>query len=217
MSNITQQEIATSDTTDNNSKVRSQKKFTATKYLTYTAVLAALAIVMKLIGQYLTFTPSFKVTLIYTVWMIAAATLGIVGGGSVCFISEVLGAFVVPTGPMNPLIVLTNTLYGVLAAIVFRFTPSRHYVVKFVVAGIVCTIVCTCVCNSLAIWYWYGYYKTLTFWQYFIGNRAFQPLVAAINIVVTVAMIPLLIRTKLLASPKTKQPAIKLKKEKQHA
>ncbi len=206
MSNIAQQEIATSDR-KNNIKVRSQKKITATKYLTYTAVFAALALIMKFIGQYLTLTQSFKITLIYTVWLIAGAVLGPLGGGAVGFISDVLGAIIFPTGAINPFLVLGNTFYGVLAALAFRFTPSRHYVVKFISAGLICTLVCTCLFNSLAIWSYYGYYKTLDFWQYFISFRWTQPLVALINIAVTVAMIPLLTRMRLL-------PAIKQKRHK---
>lgn len=199
----TQQEIATPDKRITN-KVRSQKTLSATKKLTYTAVFAALAIVMKFIGQYLTLTPSFKITLIYTVWLIAAATLGAVRGGAVCFISDVLGALIIPMGAMNPLLILGNTLYGVIAGLTFRFTPGKYYTVKFIVAGIVCTLVCTCLINSAAIYYWYKYYETLSFTAYFVGYRALQPAVAAINIVVTVAMIPLLKRLGLLPELKHK-------------
>lgn len=203
----TQQEIATPDSVI--TKNVRHRKFVkgSTRWLTYTALFSALAIVMKIVGQYLTLTPSFKITLIYTVWLIAGAVLGAVGGGAVCFISDVLGAFIVPMGAMNPLMILGNTFYGVLAALVFKFTPSKHYVVKFLASGIACTVVCTCLINSLSLWYWYKYYETLTFWQYFVGFRAMQPAVAAINIAITLAMIPLLKRLNLLPEPKRKKKA----------
>lgn len=195
-----QQEIATPDIKNTQArKVRSQKlEFGTTKWLTYTAVFAALAIAMKLIGQYLTLTPSFKITLIYTVWLTASAVLGVFGGMTVCFISDVLGAILVPMGAMNPYLILGNVLYGAVAALVFRFTPIKNYVVKFIASGIACTALCTCVVNTLALYYCYGYYNVMTFWQYFAAFRALQPVVAAINIVVTIAMIPLLLRLKLL-------------------
>lgn len=192
-----QQEIATPDNVNN--KVRSQKLvFGTTKWLTYTAVFAALAIAMKLIGQYLTITPSFKITLIYAVWLMASATLGVFGGGAVCFTSDVLGAIIVPKGAMNPYLILGNVLYGVIAALVFKYTPVKNHAVKFIAAGVVCTVVCTCLVNTAALYYSYGYYKVMSFWQYFAAYRALQPVVAAINIGVTVAMIPLMQRLKLL-------------------
>lgn len=202
-----QQEIATPDKMTNKPcSVRSQQvTYNTTKWLTYTAVLAALALIMKFVGQFLTLTPSFKLTLIYTVWLIAGATLGPLGGGAVCFISDVLGAIIFPTGAINPLIILGNTIYGVIAAVVFRFTPCKSYAVKFIAAGIACTVLCTCLINTAAIWYWYKYSDTLTFWQYFVGFRLMQPLVALVNIAVTIAMIPLLKRTKLLPVAKARK------------
>ena len=195
-----QQEIATPDIKDTNTrKVRSHSlNFGTTKWLTYAGVYAALAIAMKLIGQYLTLTPNFKITLIYVVWLMASATLGAVGGGAVCFASDVLGAILVPKGAMNPYLIIGNLLYGITAALVFKYLPIKSYVIKFIAAGLACTLLCTCVANSLALYYSYKYYETLTFWQYFAAFRALQPVVALINIAVTVAMIPLLTRLKLL-------------------
>lgn len=201
-----QQEIATPDVMNKkNRSVRSQKlKFGTTKWLTYTAMFAALAIAMKLIGQYLTITPNFKITLIYVIWIISGAVLGIIGGATVCFVSDVLGAILVPMGAMNPYLIVGNVFYGVLAALVFRFTPIKNYVVKLIASGIACTVLCTCLINSLALYYTYGYYETLSFWQYFLGFRALQPVISIINIIVVVAMIPLLLRLKLLPRLKNK-------------
>lgn len=199
-----QQEIATPDIRKK-SKVRSQTlEFGTTKWLTYCAVFAALSIVMKFIGQFLTITPSFKITLIYVIWLIAGAVLGPLGGGAVCFTSDVLGAVIIPMGAINPFLIIGNTMYGIVAALVFRFTPVKNYAVKFIAEGVVCTILFTCLINSLTLYYTYGYNATLSFVQYFIAYRAFQPVVAIINIAVTVAMIPLLLRLKLLPSFKKK-------------
>lgn len=192
-----QQEIATPDIRQKN-KVRSQKlEFGTTKWLTYAAVLAALAIIMKFVGQFLTLTPNFKITLIYVIWLIGGAVLGPVGGGAVCFTSDVLGALIIPMGPINPLLILGNVIYGVLAALVFKI-PVKSYVVKFIASGLACTLICTCLINSAALYYWYKWNDILSFWVYFATKRALQPAVAAINIAVTVAMIPLLLRLGLL-------------------
>lgn len=197
MSN-TQKEIAAPDKLSIKPKLAERISATPTRFITYTAVFSALAVLMKFVGQYLTITPEFKITLIYTVWLAAAACLGPVGGGGVCLISDILGAIILPRGAINPLLIAGNTLYGVLAALSFRFTPSRSYIAKFIVSGIVCTLICTCLLNTFAIWYWYGYNELFGFWIYFATRRAFQPLVAAINIVIVVCLIPLLKRIKLL-------------------
>lgn len=166
--------------------------------MTYTAAFAALAVVMKIIGQYLTLTPSFKITFIYLIWLMAAACLGIVRGGLVCFISDILGAFILPKGDINPFVVLGNTMYGVIAGATFRLVPIKNHYVKFLIMGVVCTGLCTCLINSAAIWYGYGYYKTLSFPAYFVAFRTMQPVVAAINIALTIPMIPLLKKLKML-------------------
>ena len=201
-----QQEIATPDTKDTPSRgVRSQQlKFGTTKWLTYAAVFSALAIVMKLIGQFLTLTPNFKITLIYVIWLLAGAALGPFGGGAVCFTSDVIGALIVPAGTFNPFLILGNTLYGIIAALAFKYTPVKNYCVKIIAAGLVCTVICTCIINSLALYYSYGYDAMFTFWQYFVLYRILQPAVAAINIVIAVAMIPLFTRLRLLPPLKKK-------------
>lgn len=203
----TQQEIATPDNKTHTRKVRTQKlEFGTTKWLTYAAMFAALAVVMKFIGQFLTLTDSFKITLIYVVWLIAGATLGAFGGGAVCFASDVLGAIIFPTGAINPFLILGNTVYGVIAALAFKI-PIKSNVAKFIIAGVACTIICTCGINTLAIYYSYSYYKVMSVWQYFVAYRIMQPVVAVINIVIAVAMIPLLNRLRLLPPIKRRKKA----------
>ncbi|MCH5351148.1 MAG: ECF transporter S component [Clostridiales bacterium] len=196
-----QQEIATPDIIADKA-VRSQNTLSETKKMTYTAVFAALAVVMKFIGQYLTLTPSFKITLIYMIWLMAAACLGIVRGGLVCFISDILGAFILPQGAINPFVVMGNTLYGVIAGATFKLVPIKNNYLKFLIMGVVCTGLCTCLINSAAIWYGYGYYETMSFGVYFVTFRTMQPIVAAINIALTMPMIPLLKKLKLLPDTK---------------
>lgn len=205
----TQQEIATPDNFNTSSrKVRSQQpKFGTTKWITYIALFCALAIVMKLVGQVLTITPSFKITPVYVVWLIAAAVLGASGGGIVCFISDLLGAILIPMGPINPLLCIGCTMFGVVAGWCFKL-PVKSYAIKFIIAGITSTLLITLLFDSFAIWFWckfyFGYKSWINkgFWTYIGAERLIQLAVAVINIVMTLAMIPLLERLRLL--PKTK-------------
>ena len=206
-----QQEIAT-PTFEIKSKVRSQSiAFGTTRWLTHTALLTALALLMKVIGQIGTLSEMSKLTLIYTIWLVAAAVLGPIGGGTVCFISDLLIALVFPTGVINPFITIVCTLYGVIAGLIFKYMPTKHYAVKFVVAGLTCAVVCTFVLDSLAIWGWCKYYlglksfmsggKNGLFGVYML-TRLFQLGVAVVNTFIAVAMIPLLTRLKLLPAVK---------------
>lgn len=173
-----------------------------TRWVTYAAAFTALAVVMKFIGQFLTITPAFKITFIYVVWLISGAVLGGFGGGAVCFASDVLGALIFPTGPINPFLIVGNTLYGVVAAAIVRCTPAKSYAVRIAVAGLFCTVINTCVINTLAIYYSYDYAKVMNVWQYFVAYRILQPVVAIINIVVAIALVPLLTRLRLLPREK---------------
>ncbi len=215
MSNNAQQEIATPDnaiTKSRRVRTKTPPKFGTTRWLTYTAVFTALAIVMKLIGQFLTFNDAFKVTLIYTVWLVAAAVVGPIGGGSVCFISDILGAIIVPKGAINPLLAFGCTMYGVVAGLCFKYSPSESYVVRFLISGIVCSIFVSLIFDSFAIWVWCKYYLKLksfmekSFWVYLGPSRALQLAVGAINIAITLSLIPLLKKLKLL--PPQKKPIL---------
>lgn len=210
MSNLTQQEIATPSkpivlARDARSK---QPIFGTTRWLAYTALFCALAIALKFFGQLLTLTESFKITLIYVIWLIAAAVLGPVGGGTVCFLSDLLPALIFPTGVINPLLCLGCTLFGVTAAFLFKL-PIKSYYIRFAVAGTVCAVLYTLLFDSFAIWVFCKYYLHLnsfadkSVWVY-IASRALQLGVAAINIAITVAAVPILTQLKLLPPIKEK-------------
>ena len=208
-----QQEIATPTIQNIQAgKVRSQKlEFGTTKWLAHTALFTSLALLMKVIGQIGTLSEISKLTPIYTIWLLAAATLGPIGGGTVCFISDLLIALVFPTGVLNPFITIVCTLYGFTAGLIFKYLPIKSYTVKLVVAGVVCAVVYTFVLDSLAIWGWCKFYLNL---KSFFGNgknaifgvymltRLFQLGVALANIPIAVALLPVFNRLKLLPSLK---------------
>ncbi|MCH5162946.1 MAG: ECF transporter S component [Clostridiales bacterium] len=214
MSNIAQQEIATSDTHIN--KVRSRTvRFGTTRWLTYVALFTALALLVKGIGQIGTLGDSSKITPIYMIWLLSALVLGPVGGGTVCFISDLMIALVFPVGTFNPFITLGCTLYGVIAGLITKYLPVRNYVVRVLVAGTVCAFLCTFILNTFAIWGWCKYYLKLG--SYIDGNnsafgiylslRTFQLGIALINTFIATALVPLLVRMGLLPAFNKKEPA----------
>lgn len=215
-----QQEIATPDKKTHSRQVRPQQvKFGTTKWLTYTALFTALALLMKVIGQIGTLGDMAKITPIYAIWIAAAAVLGPLGGGTVCFISDILIALVFPKGVINPFITIVCTLYGVIAALIIKYTPARSYVTRFILAGIVCSVLCTYILDSLAIWGWCKYYlglksfmsggKNGVFWIY-MSSRLFQLTVSLANTALAVALVPLLTKLRLLAPITRAQKPAKL-------
>ncbi|MCH5165951.1 MAG: ECF transporter S component [Clostridiales bacterium] len=208
-----QQEIATPDNITSD-KVRSQAlKVGTTKWLAHTALFTSIALLMKVIGQIGTLSNNFKITPIYTVWLLAAASLGPVGGATVCFTSDLLIALIFPAGVFNPFITIVWTLYGLTAGLLFKYFPVKSYTVKLVVAGAISAVLFTFILDSLAIWGWCKYYLNL---KSYFGNgknaifgvymltRLFQLVVALANIPVAVALLPVLNRLKLLP-PLTKK------------
>ena len=210
-----QQEIA-SPTIQNikAGKVRTQKlQFGTTRWLAYTAVLTAICILIKLIGQLGTLSDSSKLTPIYSFWLISAALLGPLGGAAVCFISDLLIALIFPVGVLNPFITIVCTLYGFTAGMIFKYLPAKSNTVKIVVAGVVCSVLISYILNSLAIWGWCKYYLNL---KSYFGNgknavfgvymltRLFQLCVALANIPIAAALLSLCGRLRLLPRIKNK-------------
>lgn len=210
-----QQEIASPTIQNINAgKVRTQKlQFGTTRWLAHAALFTSLALLMKVLGQIGTLSEVFKVTPIYTVWLLSAAVLGPIGGGTVCFISDLLIALVFPTGVLNPFITIVCTLYGVTAGLIFKHLPIKSYTTRLVVAGVVCAVVYTFILDSLAIWGWCKYYLNLksffgsgknAIFGIYMLTRLSQLIVALINIPIAAALLPVLNRLKLLPSNKNK-------------
>lgn len=216
----TQQEIASPTTQDFKAgKVRTHKlEFGTTRWLAHTALFTSIALLMKVIGQFGTLADNFKITPIYTVWLLAAATLGPIGGATVCFISDLLIALVFPAGVFNPFITIVWTLYGLTAGLIFKYLPSKSYTVRLAAAGAICAVVFTFILDSLAIWGWCKYYLKLTsyfgdgknavFGVYML-TRLFQLGVALANVPIAVALLPVLKRLKMLPPIKQKNNKIK--------
>lgn len=202
MSKKAQQEIATPKTQE------SSKTFNifSAKQIAYTAVFIALALTMKIVGQFLTLTPSFKITFIYAVWILAGASLGPVGGAIVGFSSDVLGSILFPQGAINLGIIAGNTVYPLIAGLVFWLLPVKSHYAKIIVGGLISLAVCTLGINSLSMWFVYGYSKTMNFWQYLIIMRTFQPVVSAINIAIACMILPVCYKIKLIPRPANKTP-----------
>lgn len=167
-------------------KAKSEKFFT-TRRITLLAVFVAMALAMKLIGKSLTITPTFTVTFIYLPWLLSGIVLGPIGGMIVGGISDVLGNLVFGT-PFIPLTFVSNTLFALPIALIYKFAPIKNDFVKCSLGTLCSLLLCTLGIGSLALWHAYGYYKTMNFWQYLVFRMP-QVGVFAVNAAVLLALV----------------------------
>ncbi|MBQ7227599.1 MAG: folate family ECF transporter S component [Clostridia bacterium] len=204
MSKTTQQEIATPESASNiaetidvadtesqktKKKTISEKgrEYFSSRNIARLATFVALALVMKLIGKSLTLTPTFTVTFIYLPWLISGAVLGPIGGMIVGAISDVLGNLIFGQ-PFIPLTFVSNMLYPVFIGIIYK-TPIKNDYVKCGIGAVCSLLFCTLGLGSLALYTFYGYIETMSFFEYLIAFRLQQVIVFAVNLVLLLALI----------------------------
>lgn len=178
------QEIATVNTEENYGK---RKKIEGTRRITYKATLVALSMALKLIGQLFTFG-SYKITFVYLPWIISSIAMGPLGGAAVIFITDLLGTLILQTGGFPvPLILLSNTLFGLLMGAAFKI-PRLDPKIKLLIGTVACVTVCTLGISSYAL---AGLYS-MPFKVQFITRLTFQVPVVALNVVIVGFLFPLL-------------------------
>lgn len=175
------------DVRENADKKVKTKYFTSRK-ITLLAVFVAMALVMKLIGKSLTITPTFTVTFIYLPWLLSGVVLGPIGGMIVGGVSDVLGNLVFGS-PFIPLTFVSNTLFPLPIALIYKFVPIKNDYVKCSLGALCSLLLCTLGIGSLALWQYYGYYEGMSFFHYLVVFRMPQVGVFAINAGVLLALI----------------------------
>lgn len=180
-----QQEIATG-------KSKKKSAFRYTKRITYIAVLVAVALLFKSLGNMFTIV-GFRVSFVYIPWIIAGVMLGPVGGAAVALITDILGTFMIGQTPV-PLIMLGNALYPIFPALVFRL-PFKNGYLKTVIGAVCSLLLCTLGLNTAGLIPIYE----MSFWQILVVYRLPQIGVFVINIALIGILFPLIRRTMLKA------------------
>lgn len=140
------QEIATVNTKAN----YGAKKIDGTRRITYRAVLVAIALMLKLVGQVFQFG-SFKITFVYLPWIISAIAMGPLGGMAVVFITDLIGTFILSTGGLPlPLILLSNALFGLIMGLAFKI-PKIDPRLKLLIGTVAVIFVCTLGISAYAL------------------------------------------------------------------
>ncbi len=169
------------------------------------AALLAIFIALSVVANMLSIdvTPSFKITFTYTVCFFAAMLLGAVPAFAVGFLGDAIGFLLHPSG-VYWLFGLTLGVYGFLAGIVMNCLPLKNsagLVAKCVITFLICYLAITVCLNTLVNYYyvkifvWQGVPKK-PFLIYFAGRIGLQSAVYAINVGVSVLLLPVAARLK---------------------
>lgn len=187
-----------------------------TKKLTLTASLVALALLFKLMGQALTIGGTFKISFTYIGWTLSAVILGPFGGAAVGAITDIMAPFILYNGfAFNPLITLGAALYPFIVGMCYRHLPFKNKSLSVVLGTALALIASTLGVTTIGIYYIGLKDYPFSFWTYLVTSRLPQLLVAGVNLVLTLVLIPVLRRIKIIEpteSDKSKVHARKVKR-----
>lgn len=158
------------------------KKIKTTLFITYTAILIALAIICNTfdipIGG-----GSLKLTFSYIPCFIAGIFLGPIAGFLVGFLGDILGFLINSQGmAWIPLLTISSAFVGFIPGLVFKI-PKLNVYVKLALSFIFVFLFCTCFLTTLGLYLFFAIGKK-TFWVYFIGRIGPQLGFFAINCVI---------------------------------
>ena len=169
-------------------------KLSITRRLVYTALLTAMLVVLKYFR--LEITDSFKVGFTYIPCFLAGVFLGPIPAFAVGIVGDLLSSLL-RGWTINPMITLGSGMMGVLMWLPFRMKFLKFTWLKTLVGGILVLFIVTLGINTYALTLPMAYPQYPSFLTA-LATRALQPVILAINLVLTY---PLIIALKRLIFP----------------
>ena len=170
-----------------------QKRMT-TKYITYCATFTALSIICKMLGNAVSsviIIPNMRLSFVYVPWVLSGIVLGPIGGVITGLAGDVLGQLAVAVGgSINPLTTLSNALFALFPALVFKFSKIKKDWLKLLIGMAISMVICTMGIGGYALYTWWGYDKSMSFVTYLVTIRSPQIIIIAINYVLTLLVLP---------------------------
>ena len=165
-----------------------------TKKLVYTGLFAALLVVLKYFR--LDITDSFKISFTYIPCFLAGVFLGPISAFTVGIVGDLLSSLL-RGWTINPLIMLGSGLMGVIMWIPFKMKFLKFTSLKVILGGILVCLIVTLGINTYALTLPMAYPQYPTYTAALL-TRGLQPLVLAVNLVITY---PLILAMKRLIFP----------------
>ncbi len=186
------QEIATVNTKATYGK---RKKITGTRKITYLATLVALSLAFKLVGQVFNFG-SYKFTPVYIGWMLAAISMGPLGGAANAFITDLIGTLILQTGGFpQPMILLSNTLFGFIVGLAFKI-PKIDARLRLLIGTAAALLTCTLGISTYTLAEFY----MQPFWVQFVTRLTFQAPIVVLCAVIVGFLFPVMRKLGLMDS-----------------
>lgn len=137
-------------------------KLSATKKLTYMAIFAALAVVLKIFA--ITLSPTSRLTFFYIPVYLSGAVFGPFFGFFTGIVGDLVGFIISPTGAYNPVVTLGNGLSGLIFGLVFHFKLKPF--IKIIIGSVLCLIIVSLGVNTIGMML-YNKEIAFTFTYYF--------------------------------------------------
>lgn len=172
----------------------------STRYITYAATFIALSVLCKMLGNAVSalVIMNMKLSFVYVPWVLSGIVLGPVGGVMTAIISDILGQLTIATGgAINPLTMLSNALFPLASALIFRFVKKGPDWLKLLVGMLISLIVCTMGIGALALYYLYNWNATMSFFTYTITMRWQQAIVIVVNYFLCLLLLPVVNKMQL--------------------
>lgn len=172
-----------------------------TRYLTYTATFVALSVIFKLLGNTISsivIIPNMKLSFVYIPWVISGIVLGPVGGVLTALIGDTIGQLAIMVGgAINPLTSLSNALFPLATALIFKFVKKGPAWLKLAIGMLISLVVCTMGIGSYSLYTHYNYGATMDFWTYLITIRSPQLIIIAVNYFLCLLLLPTVSKMRL--------------------
>lgn len=172
-----------------------------TRYLTYTATFVALSVIFKLLGNTISsivIIPNMKLSFVYIPWVISGIVLGPVGGVLTALIGDTIGQLAIMVGgAINPLTSLSNALFPLATALIFKFVKKGPAWLKLAIGMLISLVVCTMGIGSYSLYTYYNYGATMDFWTYLITIRSPQLIIIAVNYFLCLLLLPTVSKMRL--------------------
>lgn len=174
-------------------KTKKRNNLSRTQKVAYVAVMSALCFIFNTVTLYP--VNYIAISFLMTIGIVSGFMLGSKSAFLVCFIGDLLGAMIFPSGPYNPIIGIASGLMGFIPGVIFeRFKWNN--VIKVIVSAFCCLIVCTYFINTFGLWFMYssGFWfqpksGTKTFFAYLFIRMPWQTLVMVGNAVLSVLIV----------------------------
>lgn len=172
-----------------------------TKYLTYAATFVALSVLFKMLGNAVSsivIIPNMRLSFVYIPWVLSGIVLGPVGGVITALVSDLLGQLTIAVGgAINPLTMLSNALFPLASALIYRFVKRGPNWLKLLGGMAISLVVCTMGIGAAALYWQYEYYHSMSFIAYTLAFRWPQIIIIAINYFLCLLLLPVVNKMKL--------------------